>query len=51
MATTDKILQLTHYKNSLMFSEVISCSGIELKYKGKFIGESQLSDNWYVGTG
>ncbi len=45
------MVKLVHYKNSLMFSEVISCSGIELKYKGKFIGESQLSDNWYVGTG
>ena len=45
------MVKLLHYKNSLMFSEVISCSGIELKYKGKFIGESQLSDNWYVGTG
>ena len=43
--------KLLHYKDSLMFSEVITCSGIELKYKGKFIGESQLSDNWYVGTG
>ena len=34
-----------------MFSEVINCCAIELKFKGKFIGESKLSDDWYVGTG
>ena len=51
MANIDKGLKLLHYKDSLMFSEIINCSGIELKYKGKFIGESKLSDNWYVGTG
>ena len=50
MATTDKILQLTHYKNSLIFSEVVICSAIELKFKGKFIGESLLSDSWYIAT-
>jgi len=51
MASTDQILKLIHYKDSLMFSEVVNCSAIELKFKGKFIGESQLSDDWYVGTG
>ena len=45
------MLKLLHYKNSLMFSEIVSCSAIMLKYKGKFIGESQLSDDWYIGTG
>ena len=50
MATTDKILQLTHYKNSLIFSEVVICSAIELKFKGIFIGESLLSDSWYIAT-
>ena len=45
------MLKLIHYKNSLMFSEVVTCSAIELKFKGKFIGESKLSDDWYVGTG
>ena len=51
MASTDQILKLIHYKDSLMFSEVVNCSAIELKFKGKFIGESKLSDDWYVGTG
>ena len=51
MGYTDRKLQLSHYKDSLVFSEVISCSAIMLKYKGKFIGESQLDDSWYVGTG
>ena len=50
MPTTDKKLELTHYKDSLMFSEVVNCTAIELKFKGKFIGESQLSDDWYIGT-
>ena len=45
------MLKLIHYKNSLMFSEIINCSAIELKYKGKFIGESTLNNNWYAGTG
>ena len=45
------MVKLIHYKDSLMLSETISCSGIQFKYKGKFIGESKLSDNWYVGTG
>ena len=45
------MLELLHYKNSLMFSEIVTCFAIELKYKGKFIGESKLSDDWYVGTG
>ena len=45
------MIKLVHYKNSLMFSEVINCAAIELKFKGKFIGESKLSDDWYVGTG
>ena len=45
------MLKLIHYKDSLMFSEVVTCSAIELKLKGKFIGESKLSDDWYVATG
>lgn len=45
------MLELLHYKDSLMLSETVTCSAIELKYKGKFIGESKLSDDWYVGTG
>ena len=45
------MLKLIHYKNSLMFSDPITCSGIALKFKGKFIGESSLSDDWYVATG
>ena len=45
------MIKLVHYKNSLMFSEVINCAAIELKFIGKFIGESKLSDDWYVGTG
>ena len=45
------MVKLLHYKNSLMLSEVISCSGVEIKFKGKFIGESKLSDNWHVATG
>jgi hypothetical protein len=43
-------MKLLHYKNSLMFSEVIGCSAMEFKFKGKFIGESNLSDDWYVLT-
>ena len=33
-----------------MFSREVNCCAIEIKYKGKFIGESKLSDDWYVGT-
>ena len=43
-------LTLNHYKDSLLFSEVVSCAAIELGYRGKFIGESQLGNDWYVGT-
>jgi len=50
MASTDQILKLIHYKDSLMFSEIVTCSAIELKFKGKFIGESKLSDDWYIAT-
>ena len=45
------MVKLVHYKDSLMLSEVVSCSGIELNFKGKFIGESKLSNDWYVSTG
>ena len=45
------MVKLIHYKNSLIFSEIINCSAIELKFKGKFIGESKLGNDWYVGTG
>ena len=31
------MVKLVHYKDSLMLSEVVSCSGIELNFKGKFI--------------
>jgi len=44
------MLKLLHYKDSLMFSEIVTCSAIELKFKGKFIGESKLSDDWYIAT-
>ena len=44
------MLKLMHYKNVILFSEVINCAGIQIQYKGKFIGESKLSDDWYVAT-
>ena len=43
-------LRLLHYKNSLMFSREVNCCAIEITFKGKFIGESKLSDDWYVAT-
>ena len=45
------MLELLHYKNSIILSEPVICTAIEIKYKGKFIGESKLGDNWYIGTG
>ena len=45
------MVKLIHYNNSLMLSELVRCAAIEIKYVGKFIGESKLSDDWYVGTG
>tara|TARA_Y100001963_G_scaffold10884_1_gene13846 strand:- start:1056 stop:1790 length:735 start_codon:yes stop_codon:yes gene_type:complete len=45
------MIELLHYRDSIILSEPVTCSAIEIKYKGKFIGESKLADNWYVGTG
>tara|TARA_Y100000593_G_scaffold93866_1_gene190363 strand:- start:603 stop:1316 length:714 start_codon:yes stop_codon:yes gene_type:complete len=45
------MVKLVHYKNSLMFSEVINCCAIELKFKGKMIGESKMDESWYIATG
>ena len=45
------MIQLLHYRDSVMLSEPFNCSAIEIKYRGKFAGESKLSDNWYIGTG
>ena len=45
------MLELLHYNNSIILSEPVICTAIEIKYKGKFIGESKLGDNWYIATG